>query len=272
MALIAERRPRRRAGAQGLRRRLRAPPRAPTPRARRRPRPCTPRSPARSTSPTRAASGRSPCAPSRRRWPSTATSRPGRCWRRARRTCRSCSTPCARRCSPRPAGSSASSIRSWGSSATRDGHITAVLHPREGGSRESVMHFELDRRLAARGARARSPTHRPVRARRRPPRGARLPGDVRPRAPHGPLRRRRRGPLRRRRGRRDGRLPRVAAARQLHLPRLPGVPDRRPDGGASCPAPASASWPTRRARPSRARAGWPSCPTRCARASSRATC
>jgi glutamate dehydrogenase len=29
----------------------------------------------------------------------------------------------------------------------RDGHITAVLHPREGGSRESLMHFELDRRL-----------------------------------------------------------------------------------------------------------------------------
>jgi glutamate dehydrogenase len=28
-----------------------------------------------------------------------------------------------------------------------DGHITAVLHPREGGTRESVMHFELDRRL-----------------------------------------------------------------------------------------------------------------------------
>ncbi|HWT21902.1 MAG TPA: NAD-glutamate dehydrogenase [Solirubrobacteraceae bacterium] len=28
------------------------------------------------------------------------------------------------------------------------GHITAVLHPREGGTRESVMHFELDRRLA----------------------------------------------------------------------------------------------------------------------------
>src|SRR4051795_7682725 len=28
-----------------------------------------------------------------------------------------------------------------------DGHIAAVLHPREAGTRESVMHFDLDRRL-----------------------------------------------------------------------------------------------------------------------------
>ena len=62
---------------------------------------------------------------------------------------------------------------------------------------------------------------------RRPRDGQGLPGDGRPGAADGPARGRRRGALRRRGGRRDRRLPRVAAARQLHLPRLPRVPDPR---------------------------------------------
>ncbi len=62
---------------------------------------------------------------------------------------------------------------------------------------------------------------------RRPRHGQGLPGDGRPGAADGPARGRRRGALRRRGGRRDRRLPRVAAARQLHLPRLPRVPDPR---------------------------------------------
>ena len=106
------------------------------------------------------------------------------------------------------------------------GRITHVLHPREASARESVMHFDLDRRLDEQGLEELADED-PLGARRRPPRRARLPGDGRPRPPHGADRRRRRRPLRRRRGRRDGRVPRVAAAGPLHLPRLPRVQDRR---------------------------------------------
>ena len=117
--LIAERRPRRRGRAASLRRRLRAAPelrhraRAPRPRRvyaevtgafdfadARGERPIA----VRAFTPTLA---RARLRAARARW-----------WRRARRTCRSCSTPCARRCSPRPGGSSASSTRSSASSAT----------------------------------------------------------------------------------------------------------------------------------------------------------
>ena len=84
--------------------------------------------------------------------------------------------------------------RSSGWSASHDGRITGVLHPREATARESVMHFELDRRLDADAARRRSPSRAAVGARRRPPRRARLPGDGRPRPAHGPARQRRRSP------------------------------------------------------------------------------
>ena len=80
----------------------------------------------------------------------------------------------------------------------------------------------------ARGARAGAAR----RARGRAPLGAGLPRDGGPLATDGAARRCGDGALRRRRGRRDGRLPRVAAARQLHLPRLPRVPlHRRADRG-----------------------------------------
>ena len=72
------------------------------------------------------------------------------------------------------------------------GRIAGVLHPREATSRESVMHFDLDRRLGRGRARdARGP--RALRARRRPPHRARLPGDGRTRPPDGPARGRRAG-------------------------------------------------------------------------------
>ena len=138
--------------------------------------------------------------------------RPARWWRRAPRTCRSWSTPCARALARRRPGDRARRCtRSSGSSATSDGRITARAAPARGGTRESVMHFELDRRLEPRRARGSSPAH--VRS---------VLGDVRRAvldfpamtdrgAPDGPVRRRRRRALRRRRGRRDRRLPRVAA-------------------------------------------------------------
>ena len=154
-----------------------------------------------------------------------------------------------------------------------DGAIAAVLHPREATRRESVMHFDLDRRLApdelagaGRGAARR--------ARRRAPRGAGLPGDGRPRAPDGAARRRGRRALRRRRGRRDGRLPRVAAARQLHLPRLPRVPLRATGAIAVVPGSGPRDPGRRRTSSTYARAGRRSsrCRPTCASARSRATC
>ena len=45
-------------------------------------------------------------------------------------------------------GSSACCTRSSGVERDADGAIAAVLHPREASRRESVMHFDLDRRLA----------------------------------------------------------------------------------------------------------------------------
>ena len=62
-----------------------------------------------------------------------------------------------------------------------DGRITAVLHPREASTRESVMHFDLDRRLAA--GRARRDSRRAcARCSTRSAARARLPRDDRPRA------------------------------------------------------------------------------------------
>ena len=61
-----------------------------------------------------------------------------------------------------------------------DGRISAVLHPREASTRESVMHFDLDQRLPAEKLADVEAGVRDV-LERGPRRRARLPGDGRPR-------------------------------------------------------------------------------------------
>ena len=81
---------------------------------------------------------------------------------------------------PRPAASSACCTRSSASSATATARIARVLHPREAPRRESVMHFELDRRLTPEELADLEDARAPG-AGRRAPRRARLPGDARAR-------------------------------------------------------------------------------------------
>ena len=98
------------------------------------------------------------------------------------------------------------------------GQIRAVRDPRGAGHRESVMHFDLDRTLDARRA-GRPRAERLQGARRGPRVRARLPGDARARVGDDEARAGGRGALRRRRGRGGRRLPRLAAARRVRVPR-----------------------------------------------------
>ena len=126
---------------------------------------------------------------------------------------------------PRPAGARGRAPGDRASSATATGRVTAITAARGALHRESVMHFEVDRRLGdtpAGGARRRHPAG----AGRSAPGGARLPHDGRPDRPHDRVRAGRRLAVRPRRDRRDGRLPAVAGRRQLRVPGLPRVPDR----------------------------------------------
>ena len=152
-----------------------------------------------------------------------------------------------------------------------DGAIDAVLHPREASRRESVMHFELERRLTDEQLGGVEEALR------------RVLSDVRATVKDFPAmadRARRMvqlagagaGALRRRGGRRDRRLPRVAAARQLHLPRLPRVPDPRGRDLRSCRTPASGSSPARGSPRTRSRRRSSRCRPGCASGRSRATC
>ena len=165
---------------------------------------------------------------------------------------------------------SARCTRSSGWSATTTGASPASLHPREATTRESVMHFDLDR-PRRRGA---------GRARRR---GRSVLGDVRRAVLD--------FPAMADRGRRMVQLAGAGAARYaddevdetvaflewllarpLHLPRLPRVQDRR--GRDQRRAGLRARHPRRRGdrRRSPGRGRSPSCRPTCASARSRATC
>ena len=110
---------------------------------------CTTRSSAPSSSPPPATARRWRCGPSTRPAPSTATSPAARCSRPTPRTCRSSSTRSAPSCRRAAWGSCACCTRSSAPSAAPDGGIVArSCIPRGAPATESVMHFELDRRLA----------------------------------------------------------------------------------------------------------------------------
>ena len=101
-----------------------------------------------------------------------------------------------------------------------DGHIASVSHARNAIHRESVMHFDLTRKLTDRELEELERGHRVGPARRAQHRH-RLRRDDAARGGDDRARAQGEQPLRQRRGARGGRLPRLAAARQL-----------RPAGGA----------------------------------------
>ena len=131
-------------------------------------------------------------------------------------------------------------LRQRGAARPRPGHPARAAPDRRRGARRrrgdrggaapargvaARVGHALRPRPAAGARRARGARGGPARgALRRPRHRPRLPLDGRPRAADGPARGGGRVALHRRGGRRDRRLPRVAAARQLHLPRLPRVP------------------------------------------------
>ena len=152
-----------------------------------------------------------------------------------------------------------------------DGRIRAVRDPRGAVHRESVMHFDLDRRLSDEELAELEQAVRGVLASR--PRGrARLPRDGRARARDGAARARGRLPLPGRRGRGGRRLPRLAAAGRVRLPAAPASTTSPRAACRSSPARGWGSSPTRRSPRSPSACRSASCPTTCAAARSRATC
>ena len=107
-----------------------------------------------------------------------------------------------------------------------EGRIERVLSGRDASHRESVMHFEVDRPLTD-DEREKLAARVEADPARRPARGARLRAHAGTREAHDRAGSRGRRALLAAGGRRNGRLPRLAAAVQLRAARLPRVRARR---------------------------------------------